>query len=71
MSNKNKNTKEEVDVTANKKQQQSDVYRKLPDNPNDAKDESISTADDMANGKYSKTETRKEDKDLDTIRTGN
>lgn len=71
MSNKNKNTKEEVDTGANKTKQQSDVYNKLPDNQNNEKDESISTADDIANGKYSKTGTRKEDKDLDTIRTGN
>ncbi len=42
-----------------------------PTNTDNAKDESISTADDIAAGKYSKTGTRKEDKDLDTVRTGN
>ena len=71
MSNKNKNTNEEVGVNANQKAQQSDVYQKLPDNSENAKDEIISTADDIAAVKYSKTGTRKEDKDLNTVRTGN
>ncbi len=70
MSN-NKNKATEKDVTKVTEQQPSDTYRKLPDNADNAPDESISTADDIANGKYSKTGTRKEDKDFDTVRSGN
>lgn len=49
------------------KQQASDIYKKLPDNPDNTGD-SISTADDTANGRYSRTDVRKEDKDLDDVK---
>lgn len=63
MSNKNKSTHEKVDLKADKKQQESDTYQKLPDNVNDSQDDySVSTADDSAKGKYSETGVRKEDK---------
>ena len=44
--------------------------RKLPDNPQNASDESISTADNTANGKYSRTNKRDEDIDNDDTRGG-
>lgn len=45
--------------------------RKLPDNPNNsADDESISTAGDTSNGKYSRTNVRDEDIDNDETRGG-
>ena len=63
MSNdKAKETREDIDVNADKKQA-SDIYKKLPDDPNASQDDySVSTADDSSGGKYSKTGTRKEDK---------
>ena len=61
--NKNKETGEDLNVNADKTQP-SDTYKKLPDNPADSQDDySVSTADDSSGGKYSKTGTRKEDKD--------
>jgi hypothetical protein len=45
-------------------------YRKLPDNPRNRPDESISTADNTANGKYSRTKVRDEDIDNDNTRGG-
>ena len=65
--NKNKATKEDLNPNANKGQE-SDTNHKLPDTPNDEYNENISTADDTSNGKYSKTNVRKEDKDLDAVR---
>ncbi len=63
MSNKNKNTQEKANVKPGKKQQESDAYKKLPDNGNDSQDDySVSTADNSAKGKYSGTGVRKEDK---------
>jgi hypothetical protein len=44
--------------------------RKLPDNPKRRSDESISTRDDTANGKYSRTKKRDEDIDNDNTRGG-
>ncbi len=38
-------------------------YRKLPDNPIHRSDESVSTADDKSDPKYSRTGKRKEDKE--------
>ena len=52
------------------KKQVDDDYRKLPDNPENAQDESVSTADDTANGKYSRTAKRDEDIDNDDTRGG-
>jgi hypothetical protein len=54
-------------VVDDSKQQASDTYKKLPDNPDNTGD-SVSTADDTANSKYSHTNIRKEDKDLDSVR---
>jgi hypothetical protein len=45
-------------------------YRKLPDDPSNRSDESISTADNTASGKYSKTKVRDEDIDNDDTRGG-
>jgi hypothetical protein len=45
-------------------------YKKLPDNPKNRSDESISTRDDTANGKYSRTRKRDEDIDNDNTRGG-
>lgn len=45
-------------------------YRKLPDNPRNRPDESISTANNTANGKYSRTRKRDEDIDNDDTRGG-
>ena len=52
------------------KKQVDDDYRKLPDNPQNAPDESISTADDTTNGKYSRTAKRDEEIDNDDTRGG-
>ena len=54
-------------IVDDKKDQASDTYQKLPDNPANSGD-NISTADDTAGGKYSKTGLRKEDKDLDSVK---
>ena len=68
--NKGKEKQEDINVNANKKQA-SDGYKKLPDNPKDSQDDySVSTADDSANGKYSRTDVRKEDIDKNTTRGG-
>ena len=54
--------KQEIDVNADKKQA-SDVYKKLPDDPNASQDDnSVSTADDSSGGQYSKTGTRNDEK---------
>ena len=45
-------------------------YRKLPDDPGNRSDESISTRDDSANGKYSCVGKRDEDIDNDNTRGG-
>jgi hypothetical protein len=45
-------------------------YKKLPDNPQNAPNESISTADDPSNGKYSKTSKRDEDINNEETRGG-
>ena len=63
--NKNKIAHEQI--VDDKKDQPSDTYQKLPDNPANSGD-SISTSDDTAGGKYSKTGLRKEEKDMDSIR---
>jgi hypothetical protein len=47
-----------------------DNYRKLPDNPKHKPDESISTADDTANGKYSKTGKRDDEVNKEDTRGG-
>ena len=65
--NKNKIAHEQI--VDDSKDQPSDTYKKLPDDPANS-GESISTADNIANGKYSKTAVRKEDKDFDTTRAG-
>jgi hypothetical protein len=62
-SNQNRNSikgSEDEDRTGAKKET---GYRKLPDNPDNPQDESISTADNTANGKYSKVDIRKEEKE--------
>jgi len=60
---------EEEDRRGNIERQDS-AYRKLPDNPNNPPDESISTADDTSGAKYSGTNKRKEDKDNDETENG-
>ena len=62
-SNRNRNSlkgNEEEDRTGTKRET---GYRKLPDDPNNPSDESISTADDTAKGKYSRVNIRKEEKE--------
>lgn len=62
-SNKNRNSikgSEDEDRTGAKKET---GYRKLPDDPDNPQDESISTADNTANGKYSRVDIRKEEKE--------
>ncbi len=54
-------------IVDDKKDQPSDTYKKLSDDPANSGD-SISTADNTASGKYSKTDVRKEDKDLDSVK---
>lgn len=63
--NKNKIAHEQI--IDDKKDQPSDTYKKLPDDPANSGD-SISTADDTAGGKYSKTGLRKDEKDLDQVK---
>jgi hypothetical protein len=45
-------------------------YKKLPDNPKNRPDESISTRDNTANGKYSRTGKRDDEVDNDDTRGG-
>jgi hypothetical protein len=69
-SNRNKNSikgNEEEDRTGAKKQT---GYRKLPDDPSNPPDKSMSTADDTSDGVYSRTRKRKEDIDKSTTRGG-
>ena len=54
-------------IVDDKKDQPSDTYQKLPDNPANS-GESISTADNTAKGKYSKTGLSKEDKDMNSVK---
>jgi hypothetical protein len=44
-------------------------YRKLPDNPNNEED-TVSTAGDSSNGKYSKTNKRDDEVDNNEVRGG-
>ena len=46
------------------------TYRKLPDDPSNPPDESISTRDDPSNGIYSRVKKRKEDIKKDETRGG-
>jgi len=55
--------------TGNKKKEK-EGYKKLPDNPKNSPDESISTRDDTANGIYSRTGKRDEDIDNKKTRGG-
>lgn len=66
--NSNKNT-DEVNRTG-KGQPENRGNKKLPDNPNNESDESISTAGDTSNGKYSRTNKRDEDIDNEDTRGG-
>jgi hypothetical protein len=45
-------------------------YKKLPDNPSNPPDESISTRDNTADGKYSRTGKRDDEIDNDDTRGG-
>jgi hypothetical protein len=45
-------------------------YQKLPDNPENDPDESISTADNTANGKYSRTGKRDDEINNEETRGG-
>jgi hypothetical protein len=45
-------------------------YKKLPDNPRNAPDESISTRDNTANGKYSRAGKRDDEIGNDDTRGG-
>jgi|GEM_PF-2349686 len=45
-------------------------YKKLPDNPSNRPDESISTANDPSNGKYSKTGRRDDEISNEETRGG-
>ena len=63
----NKGNDQEQRTGANKGRE---PYVKLPDDPSNAPDESISTADDTANGKYSRTSRRDDEVDNDDTRGG-
>jgi hypothetical protein len=69
--NRNRNSQkgnENENRTGNENKQPG--YRKLPDDPNNSPDESISTRENTANGKYSKTNVRDEEIDNDDTRGG-
>jgi hypothetical protein len=66
--NSQKGNEEENRTGSNKKEQRG--HHKLPDDPSNNPAESISTADDTANGKYSRTNKRDEDVDNDDTRGG-
>ena len=60
---------EKENRTGNNTKQKSG-YRKLPDNPQPRSDESISTADNTANGKYSRTGKRDDEVNNEDTRGG-
>jgi hypothetical protein len=68
MPDSNRNS-ESINDRAKEKSTSNSGYQKLPDNPNPSND-SISTAGDSANGKYSRTAKRKQDIDRATTRGG-
>ena len=71
-SDRNRNSQkgnENESRTGNKKKEK-EGYKKLPDNPKNAPDKSISTADNTASGIYSRTNKRDEDIDNDDTRGG-
>jgi hypothetical protein len=60
---------DEENRTGNKGKEK-DNYRKLPDNPSHKSDESVSTADNPAGGKYSKTGKRDDEVNNEDTRGG-
>lgn len=71
-SNHNRNSKkgnEKEDRTGNNTKEKTD-YQKLPDDPGNPPDESISTRDNTARGKYSRTGKRDEEINNDDTRGG-
>ena len=68
--NRNSNKGNENESRTGKKKKETDGYKKLPDNPNNPPDESVSTRDDTANGIYSRTGKRDEDIDNEDTRGG-
>lgn len=70
MPNRNRNSEKDSDKKSSTGKKDNAGYKKLPDNPKNRPDESISTRDDTANGKYSRTGKRDEDIDNDNTRGG-
>ncbi len=70
-SNRNRNSVKDTDKKkGNRNSEENSRNRKLPDNPQNQQDETISTKGDTARGKYSKTNKRDEDIDNDDTRGG-
>jgi hypothetical protein len=67
--NRNRNS-EKGNADENRTGANNEGYRKLPDDPSNDPAESISTANDTSNGKYSRTNKRDEDVDNDDTRGG-
>jgi hypothetical protein len=70
-SNRNRNSIKDTDKKkGNRNSEENSGNRKLPDNPQNDQDETISTRGDTSQGKYSKTNKRDEDIDNDDTRGG-
>jgi hypothetical protein len=71
-SNRNRNSQKgnENEKRTGNSDREKTGYQKLPDNPSHRSDESISTADNPANGKYSRTGKRDDEIDNDNTRGG-
>jgi hypothetical protein len=70
-SNRNLNSVKDTDKKkGNRNSDENSRNRKLPDNPQNESDESVSTRDDTSNGKHSRTDKRDEDVDNDDPRGG-
>ena len=68
-SNRNRNSIKDHE-NENRTGEPQQPYRKLPDDNSNNPSESISTHEDTANGKYSRTNVRDEDIDNDDTRGG-
>jgi hypothetical protein len=70
-SNRNRDSIKDTDKKkGNRNSEENSRNRKLPDNPQNDQDETISTRGDTSGGKYSKTNKRDEDIDNDDTRGG-
>jgi hypothetical protein len=70
-SNRNRNSVKDTDKKkGNRNSDENSRNRKLPDNPQNNPNETVSTRGDTSRGKYSKTNKRDEDIDNDDTRGG-